>query len=268
MQIPLRTRSTIEDYVATQEWRYARLSRCPLHPSGGCAFRRHGSYARLTSPGVRIARCYCPQGRITFSLLPDFLAARLPGSLASIDRIVGVAASARSMEAAADAARGLDICLPGAVRWLRRRVVAVRRSVAAVKVMAPRLLMPSLPVSDVPGLATLRRALPSQLLYCIPAPLGFQPIRKIGRGGDAGRSTPDVTGYMCSGMSLPSDGRQHNAGPDRAFIASYAVPIEVKRCRCISIIPVQPTLPRPPPTISGASGARSDGLGQEQRLSI
>jgi hypothetical protein len=110
---------------------------------------------------------------MTFSLLPDFLAARLPGSLAVIDRIVGIAASARSMEAAADAVRGPEICLPGAVRWLRRRVVAVRRSVAAVKVMAPRLTRPGLPMSDVPALVMLRRALSPQLLHCIPAPLGF-----------------------------------------------------------------------------------------------
>lgn len=39
----------------------------PLHPNGGYAFRRHGSYARLTSPGVRIARYYWPQGHMTFS---------------------------------------------------------------------------------------------------------------------------------------------------------------------------------------------------------
>jgi hypothetical protein len=30
---------------------------------------------------VRIARWYCPEGHRTFSLLPDFLAAKLPGSL-------------------------------------------------------------------------------------------------------------------------------------------------------------------------------------------
>lgn len=268
MQIPLRTKSTIEDYVATQEWQRARLSCCPLHPNGGCAFRRHGSYARLTSPGVRIARCYCPQGRTTFSLLPDFLAARLPGSLAAIDRIVGIAASARSMEAAADAARGPDICLPGAVRWLRRRVVAVRRSVAAVNVMAPRLSRPSLSVSDVPPLATLRRALSPQLLHSIPAPLGFQPFRRIDIRDDVGGSAPDAIGHKDSGMPLSGDRWQHDAGRDYASIDSYAVPIEVKRCSRISIISLQPIPPRPPPTISVASGVRSDGLGPVQRLFI
>ena len=33
---------------------------------------------RVTPQGLRIARWYCPEGRRTFSLLPDFVAARLP----------------------------------------------------------------------------------------------------------------------------------------------------------------------------------------------
>ncbi len=77
MQIALHTRSTVDAYIAGQQWRQARLT-CPLHPSGGCALARHGSYVRKRPAGVRIARWYCPEGRRTFSLLPDFLAARLP----------------------------------------------------------------------------------------------------------------------------------------------------------------------------------------------
>ena len=88
----------------------------PLHPLGGCSFARHGSYARATPRGQRIARWYCPEGRRTSSLLPDFLAARLPGLLASIEHSITVAWSAKSMEAAADALRGPDVSLPGAVR--------------------------------------------------------------------------------------------------------------------------------------------------------
>ena len=120
----------MEEYIASAEWRCVRLVLCPLHPEGGCSFSRHGSYERLTTPGVRIARWYCPKGHRTFSLLPDFLAARLPGSLASIQESIAVAHSARSMEAAADVLRGLDISLPSAVRWLRRRVNAVCTSIA------------------------------------------------------------------------------------------------------------------------------------------
>lgn len=106
VQLPLRTTSSVDAY---REWRDAQLAGCPLHPSGGCSFARHGSYARATPRGLRIARWYCPESRRTFSLLPDFLAARLPGLLASIDESVTVASSAKSKEAAADALRGLDV---------------------------------------------------------------------------------------------------------------------------------------------------------------
>jgi hypothetical protein len=73
LQIPLRTLSSAEAYIANQEWRDARLRAYPLHPSGGCSFARHG-YARLKPQGIRIARWYCPEGDRTFSLLSDFLA--------------------------------------------------------------------------------------------------------------------------------------------------------------------------------------------------
>ena len=138
MQIPLRTRSTVEAYIANREWRDAHLSACPLHASGGCSFSRHGSYARVAPQGLRIARWYCPEGRQTFSLLPDFLAARLPGLLDTIQTCVAVVQSARSMEAAADLVRGPEVTLAGAIRWLRRRVQAIRTGIAAVAGTAGR----------------------------------------------------------------------------------------------------------------------------------
>jgi hypothetical protein len=170
VQIPHRTRSNIETYVSSQEWRDARLSSCPLHSSGSCSFARHGSYARKTSPGLRIARWYCPEGRRTFSLLPDFLAARLSGQLSSIENIMIVASSAKSIEAAADALRGPEVTLPAAVRWLRRRIRAVRRALECVA---------SAPEIDHGGggvLLRLRRSLSPQILSSVPGPLGFQPV--------------------------------------------------------------------------------------------
>jgi len=47
--------------------------------------------------------------------LPDFLAAKLPGLLESIEDTVATAFSAKNMEAAADALRGLDVSLPCAL---------------------------------------------------------------------------------------------------------------------------------------------------------
>lgn len=138
----------MDAYVESQEWRDVRLPGCPLHPSGGCSFARHGSYARATPRGLRIARWYCPEGQRTFSLLPDFLAARLPGLLISIEDCIAVASSARSVEAAADVLRGADIILPGAVRWLRRRIRAVRTALAHV---VPRTTVGLLAKAVTPG---------------------------------------------------------------------------------------------------------------------
>ena len=89
MQMLLRTTSSAEAYIANQEWRAARLPVCPLHPQGGCSFAHHGSYLRATPPGLRVARWYCPEGHRTFSLLPDFLAARLPGLLDTNSGLLG-----------------------------------------------------------------------------------------------------------------------------------------------------------------------------------
>ena len=78
VQLRFETGLTGADYVTREAWREARLSRCPLHPRGGCGFARHGTYERKTPAGTLIARWYCPQG-----LLPDHLAARFPGTLSA-----------------------------------------------------------------------------------------------------------------------------------------------------------------------------------------
>ncbi len=206
MQIPLRTLSDVETYVRNREWCDARLSACPLHPTGGCSFARHGSYARVTPQGLRIARWYCPEGRQTFSLLPDFLAARLSGLLAAIEDSITVASSAKSMEAAADALRGPDVTLPGAVRWLRRRIRGVQ---AALAYVAPEMVigapasrsMPEIARADGRVLLGLRRSLSPQILNSIPAPLGFKPT---------------------SGTGWPRNGiGQHEMGPDRDIASHY-----------------------------------------------
>jgi hypothetical protein len=242
LQIPLHTTSTVEAYVANEEWRGARLSRCPLHPHGGCSLRRHGSYKRLTTPGVRIARWYCPESRRTFSLLPDFLAARLHGLLATIEDDVILAGSARSMEAAADVLRGLDISLPSAVRWLRRRVSAVRASINVAVAIAPRWMssfMAEATSRRDPGsiLLRLRAEFAPEVLARIPAPLGFRRARY--RKGH-----------------LP--GRQHDVGPDPGRDARYAAMPNVIQRICTSSRLISPHLSHPPPTTYFGSGAPID----------
>ena len=43
------------------------LERCLMHPDGGCRFARHGIYGRKTPSGLRGARYYFPDVRMTSS---------------------------------------------------------------------------------------------------------------------------------------------------------------------------------------------------------
>ena len=140
MQLRLRTGLTGEQYVTAQGWRDATLAHCPHHPGGGCSLARHGTYARKTPPGTRIARWYCRESHTTFSQLPDCLAARLPGTLADLENAVVAAERATSLAAAADTVRRDPIELPGAVRWLQRRIRLVRRALAKARSLFPEHL--------------------------------------------------------------------------------------------------------------------------------
>jgi len=219
VQIPLHTLSSAETYIAEQEWRGACLSACPLHPDGGCGIARHGSYARVTPQGLRVARWYCRQGHRTFSLLPDFLAARFPGLLASIEVVVATASSAPSVEAAACALRDLDVTLPSAVRWLRRRLRAVYAGLAAVQQWVASLPATSLvtcaalqaDLGPANVLMRLRRSVAPNVLQTTPAPLGFLPSR----GG--------AHQYV---------GSQHEMGPDEERAKRYVVATNTEQQPC------------------------------------
>jgi hypothetical protein len=237
MQIPLRTSSSVDAYIRNREWRDVRLPACPMHPSGGCSFARHGSYERSSPSGLRIARWYCPEGQRTFSLIPDFLASRLPGLLHSIEESIVTACAAKSREAAADLLRGPDVTLPSAVRWLRRRIGSVRASLDAVRRKVPGAFIGALE-KDFSGISFdagsvllgLRRSLSPQILSAIPAPLGFErtsPWRGC-RVGD----------------------HQHRVGTDGQTAQPYVDRIPAP-CESPSIKPPQS---RPPPRTSSVSG--------------
>jgi len=97
MQLRFGTNLTSEQYVSQESWRNATLERCPLHGEKRCGFRAHGTYGRKGPSGVRIARYYCRKGRTTFSLLPDFAAARLSETLAEVEETVELVESASSL---------------------------------------------------------------------------------------------------------------------------------------------------------------------------
>ncbi|MCC7099570.1 MAG: hypothetical protein IT500_08275 [Rubrivivax sp.] len=189
------------EYVNRELWRSATLACCPLHPRGGCGFARHGSYERKTPAGTRIARWYCPQGHCTFSLLPDHLAARFPGTLAEIEQAAAAAETAASLQACADALRPQPIGLPGAMRWLRRRLDAVRTLLPIAVTLLPQLLQECAPTVAAlrrhlgvdEALGTLRGML-AEHLPALACPLGFL--------------------HRVRGAGHPSGGVQQHMGPD------------------------------------------------------
>jgi hypothetical protein len=181
VQLRFQTGLTGAEYVTREAWRLASLAHCPVHPKGGCGFASHGTYERVSPPGTRIARWYCPEAHCTFSLLPDHLAARFPGMLHEIEEVVAAVEQARSIEAGADRLRSDDITLVSAVRWVRRRVSAVRRLLTIVIGLFPQLLL-----GCAPTLTALRERLATDEvlvvlrevgelhLQALASPLGFQ----------------------------------------------------------------------------------------------
>ena len=186
VQLRYETGLTGEEYVRAEAWRDARLERCPNHPHGGCSVASHGTYSRKTPPGAKVPRWYCRESHTTISLLPDCLAARLPGTLDDLEAVVVAAEGARSLEAAANELRrpAADdaVELPGAMRWVRRRVRLVHDVLVRVIGLIPDRLAgcaaTMVAVRERLGSdSALRklRALVSAQLAMLPAPLGFQP---------------------------------------------------------------------------------------------
>ena len=131
---------TSEEYVKQRAWESASLEQCPVHPEGGCGFARHTAYARVEPPGMFVARWYCATGHVTFSLLPDCLASRLSSTLAAVEEVASaVEQRTTSLEAVAATLRP-NIEVQGAVRWVRRRVVAVAIALKALNGLRPDVL--------------------------------------------------------------------------------------------------------------------------------
>lgn len=181
MQLRFKTELTGADYVTREGWRLASLAHCPLHRRGGCGFARHGTYPRVSPPGTRIARWYCPQGHRTFSLLPDHLAARFPGLLCKIEQVVASVEEAPSVEAAADRLRSDPITLPSALRWVRRRLTAVRALLTIVIGLFPQRLLGCTPTITAlrtrlacDAVLVVLREVAEPHLRALAPPLGFK----------------------------------------------------------------------------------------------
>jgi hypothetical protein len=188
MQLRFATSLTSEQYISQEAWRNATLESCPLHGEQGCGLRVHSSYERKAPAGFRIARFYCRKGQTTFSLLPDFAAARLSGTLAEVEQAVEVAESSATLVGAARVLRPELIDERAAVRWLRRRVQAVQAALLALVTSLPLLF------GATPRLAALRlrlglvggglliglRSVGALMLHVLQTPLGLFRRNRVG----------------------------------------------------------------------------------------
>ena len=153
MQLRFATDLSAEEYVQREAWKDVKLEKCPIHPEGGCGFSKNGTYSRKYPEGTKIARWYCKMGHATFSFLPDCLSARLPGELKQVEDIIEEVEKAPSQEKAVERIR-VDIFLPGALRWVRRRILPIR---SALKMLIE--LIPSKFSACDPTLSSFRQTL-------------------------------------------------------------------------------------------------------------
>ncbi len=181
MQIRYATDLSAEQYVRQEAWKKARLDRCPLHPEGGCGFCKNGTYRRKYPEGTKIARWYCPVGHRTFSLLPDCLSSRLSGSLNEVESAIMEVETSPSQEEAAENIR-IDIVLPSALRWIRRRLFLVRTALTLLIELIPSLFAGCTPnICSFRSVLCVEPVLPELrthaglYLHLLPPPLGFGP---------------------------------------------------------------------------------------------
>ena len=180
IQLRYSTDLTVEDYVSQQAWWKASPPPCPFHRSGGCRLVPHGTYPRLTPPGVRVRRFRCPGTGKTVSLLPDCLASHLRGSLEQVEHVVRSVEQAQSVERAADQLRRDPVVLETAIRWVQVRLRRVRAVLAACCTLYPQrfgqleltLEAFSGALGDAAVLVSLR-AVAADRLGSLPTPVGF-----------------------------------------------------------------------------------------------
>lgn len=152
---------------------------------------------------MQIARWYCPTGHTTFSLLPDCLASRLPGRLDEVEQVVAIVeakvAAGESIEKAAERIRP-DIQLPGAVRWVRRRLGAVRMVLLALVTLMPGRL------GNEPRLGAVRKVLGTEQ--------ALLRLREVGAAHLGSLAPPVGFGARPSRRWPRRRHRQQGTGPD------------------------------------------------------
>lgn len=187
LQLVYATGVPLEAYLTQRGWEEASLVQCPAcgdHPR--CRLSRHGTYVRKHPVPCPVVRFYCPTAHQTFSLLPDFLASRVPGTLQEIEDAVAIAESSHSQEQAVQELRPAEaadaVTLPSALRWLSRRRQWMHVVLTTVVTLLPELAGCAPRVTGVrerlghePVLVELRER-SAEWLHVLPAPLGFGPL--------------------------------------------------------------------------------------------
>ena len=181
LQLRYETGLTGEEYVKAEAWRDARLERCPIHPHGGCSIRGHGTYERKTPRGAKVPRWYCRESHTT-----DQPSGRLSGG-ASAGHAGRCGSGCRGGRGGAEpggcggrAAHG-RVELPGAVRWVRRRVRLIHDVLSRIIGLIPdrlagcaaTMVAVRARLGSDRALMTLRALVAAQLAM-LPSPLGFQ----------------------------------------------------------------------------------------------
>lgn len=182
MQIRYPIDLTVEEYIEQKAWEQAELDHCPFHPDGGCGYARHGTYPRRFPNPCLVVRYYCREAHQSISLLPDFFASRLPGTLDEVEHAVNIAEASSSMEEAAFTLRP-EVTLPAGLRWLRRRLQYVNETLTTLAGMLATACPPELSafrkVYKVESVLTKMRCLAEHTLQSLPPIVGFGP-----RSGD------------------------------------------------------------------------------------
>lgn len=133
-----------------------------------------------------VARYVCPEKHVTFGLLPDFYASRMPGTLDGVEEVAVQAETAPSQQKAADEARPADaagaVTLGAALVWLRLRVLLARAMLTTVTGLMPERFagLPPRVSAFRRRLDTIRvlvalRGICERFLHSLPAPLGLVP---------------------------------------------------------------------------------------------
>ncbi len=178
MQIRYPINLTVEEYIEQKAWEQAELAHCPFHPGGDCGYTKHGTYPRKFPTYCLVGRYYCPEAHQSISLLPDFFASRLPGTLDEVEHAVNIAEASGRQEEAAFTLRP-EISLPAGLRWLRRRLKYVEEILTILTGLLVTECSPELnsfrKVYKTKNVLTRLRDVAREYLQSLPPIVGFGP---------------------------------------------------------------------------------------------